>query len=73
LAVSSSKHEFFTGGQDKLLMKWDIIQKKCIDKKKLEGAINFLDVSRNNSNLLAVGMKNGVVKIFEASTLKLVK
>jgi hypothetical protein len=72
LAVSSSKHEFFTGGQDKLLMKWDIIQKKCLDKKKLEGAINFLDVSRNN-NLLAVGMKNGVVKIFEASTLKLVK
>ncbi len=53
-------------------MKWDIIQKKCLDKKKLEGAINFLDVSRNN-NLLAVGMKNGVVKIFEASTLKLVK
>jgi WD40 repeat protein len=72
LAVSSSKHEFFTGGQDKLLMKWDIIQKKCLDKKKLEGAINCLDVSRNN-NLLAVGMKNGVVKIFEASTLKLVK
>ena len=52
-------------------MKWDIIQKKCTDKKKLDGPINCLDFSRNNQ--LAVGMKNGVVHIFEASTLKLVK
>ena len=71
LAVSNSKHEFFTGGQDKLLMKWDITQKKCIEKKKLDGPINCLDLSRNNQ--LAVGMKNGVVNIFEGSNLKLVK
>lgn len=52
-------------------MKWDIIQKRCIDKKKLDGPINSLDLGR--SNQLAVGMRNGVVNIFEASSLKLVK
>jgi len=71
LAMSSSRHEFFTGGQDKLLMKWDILQKKCLDKKKLDGPINCLDVSRNNQ--LAVGMKNGMVHLFDASSLKLLK
>lgn len=29
LTVSQSKHEFFTGGQDKLLMKWDMKSRKC--------------------------------------------
>ena len=49
-------------------MKWDILQKKCVDKKKLDGPINCLDLSRNNQ--LAVGMKNGMVHLYEASTLK---
>jgi WD40 repeat protein len=52
-------------------MKWDILQKKCVDKRKLDGPINCLDLSR--SNQLAVGMKNGLVHIYDASSLKLLK
>jgi WD40 repeat protein len=52
-------------------MKWDINKRKCIEKKKLDGPINCLDLSRNN--LLAVGMRNGIVSLFDGSSLKLVK
>lgn len=52
-------------------MKWDTSKRKCVDKKKLDGAINCLDISRNNT--LAVGMRNGVVSFFDGSSLKFIK
>lgn len=52
-------------------MKWDTNKRKCIDKKKLDGPINCLDLSRNYT--LAVGMRNGVVSLFDGMTLKFIK
>jgi WD40 repeat protein len=43
--------------------------RKCIDKKKLDSAINSLDLS--TQNILAVGMKNGIVNLFDGNNLKL--
>lgn len=51
-------------------MKWDTNKRKCADKKKLDSAINFLDINRNN--VLAVGMRNGIINFFDASSLKLI-
>jgi hypothetical protein len=35
LAVLPNRHEFITGGQDKLLIKWDADKRKISAKKKL--------------------------------------
>jgi hypothetical protein len=44
-------------------MKWDMTKRKCIERKKLDGPARCIDYSKN-TNLVAVGLKNGVVKIF---------
>jgi WD40 repeat protein len=71
LCVSPSRNEFFTGGEDKLLIKWDAIKRKIISKKKLEYGIQCLDISRQNQ--LAVGQKNGIVLLFDAATMNLTR
>lgn len=65
LSNINQKHEFITGGQDKLLIKWDSDKRKMILKKKLETSINVLDVSCNN--VIAVGHTNGVVNFYSAN------
>ena len=67
LSVSNKQSEFFTGGQDKLLIKWDADKRKAITKKKMEAPISCLDLS--SSNVLAVGMRNGVAALFNAQNL----
>lgn len=48
LAVTNNKHEFITGGQDKLLLKWDCDKRKLLIKKKLDYSISSIDINRNN-------------------------
>ena len=67
LAVSKNKSEFFTGGQDKLLIKWDADKRRIINKKKMEGPISCLDLS--SQNVLAVGLRNGVANLVDGQTL----
>jgi WD40 repeat protein len=67
LCVSNNKREFFTGGEDKLLIKWDADKRKVAVKKRVEAPIRCLDLSRQN--LLAVGHCNGVVNLHDAHTL----
>ena len=67
LAINNSKNEFFTGGQDKLLMKWDMLKRKCVSKSKLDSPISCIDLGPNN--VLAVGMKNGIINFYDANTL----
>lgn len=71
MSVLSNKHEFITGGQDKLLIKWDGDKRKVLIKKKLEYSISSIDIS--SKNLLAVGHKNGVINFFDADKLSYVK
>jgi WD40 repeat protein len=71
LCVTHKSHEFYTGGQDKLLIRWDASKRKVVNKKKMEGPINCLDL--NNSNLLAVGLKNGIVKLVDSQSFKDIK
>ncbi len=69
--MSFNKSEFFTGGGDKLLIKWDAVKRKAIGKKKMEGSIVALDLSKQN--LLAVGLKCGIVNLMDGGSLNLVK
>lgn len=73
LCVSNdpSRHEFFTGGQDKLLIKWDADKRKVAMKKKMDGPISSLDLSRQN--WLGVGLKCGVVHLLDGRNLSSIK
>lgn len=71
LCVSNSKNEFFTGGEDKLLIKWDASKRRIISKKKLDYPIRCLDI--NKQNVLAVGLTNGIVLLFDGNTLNNLK
>jgi microtubule-associated protein-like 6 len=69
--VVPNKHEFITGGQDKLLIKWDGDKRKVVVKKKLEYSIKSLDVS--GKGMLAVGHSNGVVGFYDCGKLDYIK
>lgn len=71
MSNDSSRHEFFTGGQDKLLIKWDADKRKLVAKKKMEGPINSLDLNRQN--ILAVGLKSGIVTLLDGKSLSALK
>lgn len=66
-----TRHEFYTGGQDKLVIKWDADKRRMAAKKKMEGPVSCLDVSRQN--WLAVGLKNGVVNLLDCKNLSVIK
>lgn len=67
--MSPNKNEFFTAGQDKLLIKWDIQKRKMIEKRVLEFQVQSIDLSLK-INILAVGFRNGVVTCLDSNTLK---
>ena len=69
--MSNNRREFFTGGQDKLLIKWDIDGKKILAKKKLDYPINSLDISRGG--IIAVGQRNGIVNFYDSNKLEYLK
>lgn len=65
--MSGNRREFYTGGHDKLLMKWDADKRVKIMKKKLDYPINSLDINR--AGVIAVGHRNGVVNLFGCNRL----
>ena len=69
VASTSKTNEFFSGGQDKLLIKWDMSKRKLAVKKKVEYEIMSVDYN-HKTNTVAVGMKNGMVCFYESNTLK---
>jgi len=50
-----------------LLIKWDIKDRKALNKKKLDYPINSLDI--NKSGIIAVGHRNGIVNFYESTRL----
>lgn len=71
MSQDPTRHEFYTGGQDKLVIKWDADKRRMAAKKKMEGPVSCLDVSRQN--WLAVGLKNGVVNLLDCKNLSVIK
>ena len=69
LAVHPSKPEFATVGEDFLLAKWSIANRKQISHVQLEFQGKVIDYN-NSGTKLAVGCKNGRVLIIDANTLK---
>lgn len=67
LCPSLYNSEFYTGGKDKLLIKWDAIKRKMISKKKMEAPVNCIDI--NKLKVLAVGLQNGVTVLLDSSNL----
>ena len=68
LSVLNGRREFITGGQDKLLIKWDADSRKMVYKKKIDHAINSIDINR--SGLIAVGQRNGIVSFYDSNKLE---
>lgn len=69
LASSKKSNEFFTVGQDKLLLKWDMPKRKLTGKLKLPFEAMSVDVNRDSS-IVAVGMRNGIVMFYDYVSLK---
>lgn len=53
------------------MIKWDADKRKLLSKKKMEGPINCLDMNRQN--ILAVGLKSGVVNLLDAKSMSTIK
>lgn len=64
-----NKNEFFTAGQDRLLIKWDIAKRRALEKKQLEAQIMSIDLNMRE-NMLAVGYRNGLVMLLDCTSLK---
>lgn len=60
---------FYTGGEDRLLIKWKYANEKRAEKtQQLTNMIRCLEVN-SNLNTLAVGFSNGTVEFYDAETL----
>jgi WD40 repeat protein len=70
LAVSTKHPTIFTVSTNGLLFKWDYLQKKLLQTKKLKFPPVNLDLMFNN-NYLAVGCKNGMIQIIDPDSLQI--
>jgi WD40 repeat protein len=70
VAVSTKNPTIFTVSTNGLLFKWDYLQKKLLQTKKLEFPPVNLDLMFNN-NYLAVGCKNGMIQIIDPDSLQI--
>lgn len=63
---------FYTVGEDNLLAKWDIANRRQLLSDRINAPAKTIDISEDGS-LLAVGSKRGDIWTFDPSTLKQLK